>query len=99
MALANIHNIDREQKTWTENKGFKSMNNSNKNVVKKRNNNKFNRNNKMYKTAESYDCKKRGTNHKTRSCSAFINECRVCSKLSHYEKVQKKKCIRHLQDI
>lgn len=40
----------REQITWSKNEGGKFITNSNKNVVKKKINNKFNRDNKMNKT-------------------------------------------------
>lgn len=85
MDVANIHFMGSEKKTWTKNKGSKFMTNSNKNIVKNNYNNKFNKENKMYKTTESYDCKKCGTKHKPRSCPAFGKECRVCSKLNHFE--------------
>jgi len=84
--FTNIHYMGKEQKTWTKNIGGKSMIKGNKNVVKKENNNKFNRDNKMYnKTELRYDCKKCGTNHNPRSCPAFGEECRVCNKLNDYE--------------
>ncbi|KAL4126071.1 hypothetical protein QTP88_010302 [Uroleucon formosanum] len=64
--LANIHYMGKEQMTWSKNKGGKFITNSNKNVVKKKTNNKFNRDNKMYKTTECYDCEKCGCKNKSK---------------------------------
>lgn len=72
--LANVHYIGREQNTsrntWSKNKGDKSMyyNNNNKIAKKENKNNKFKKDNKMYNSTESYDCKKCGSNHKLCSC-------------------------------
>jgi len=73
MDLANVHYMGREQNTWSKNKGGKSMNYNNKNkIVEKENKkNKFKKDNEIYNSTESYDCKKCGSNHKPRSCPDF----------------------------